>query len=85
MSKDAEGILRMQPNGRWAIHWEPNPDGHLPYEVTSGEVIRIEVAGRDGLQPTRIEFAHRDGGGSYYSVDGYPLWEGMRAALRSRE
>lgn len=76
-----EGILIMQPSGRWAIAWPDQPDRE-PQEITSGDVLRVEVAGRQGLHATRMEFAHREkgGGGAYYSVDGYLLWEGMRAA-----
>lgn len=80
-----EGILQMQPSGRWAI---VRP-GQRPVEITSGEVFRIEVDGE--LKPTRMEFRHFSGPlkgrthrgqpGEYYSVDGYWLRDGVRAAL----
>jgi hypothetical protein len=69
-----EGTLHMQPSGRWAV-CRPGRD---PYEITSGEVFRVEVEGREGLQRTRMEHAHP---GGYYAVDGYPLRDGLRAAL----
>ena len=73
--------LRLNGNGRWEIHGGMHP--LTPDEVTSGEVICIEVEGHDALLPTRIEFAHGDGGGGrYVSVDDYPLWDGMRAERR---
>ena len=57
------------------------------------EVIsfRVAVAGKEGLQPTRMEFRHFTGPmkgrtvrgqpGVYYSVDNYHLTNGLRAAL----
>ena len=40
----------------------------------------VEVGGE--LKPTRMEYAHNGrGGGSYYSVDGYELRGGLRAAI----
>lgn len=71
-----EGILKLQPSGRWAICLS----GHPPIEITSGETFRVEVDGE--LKPTRMEFAHGErGGGAYYSVDGYDLPSGLRAAV----
>jgi hypothetical protein len=73
---DNEGRLRLQPWGRWAI-CRPGQD---PVEITSGETFLVEVAGQ--LRPTRMEFRHhKGGGGEYFSVDGYPLRDGLRAAL----
>jgi hypothetical protein len=71
------GILRMQPSGRWAV-CRP---GHEPVEITSGELFRVEVAGE--LQLTRMEYS-RDRGG-YYSIDGYELRDGLRAAIDGGE
>jgi hypothetical protein len=51
---DKEGILRMQPSGRWAV-CRP---GRIPAEITSGERFRIEVLGSDELKLTRMEFRH---------------------------
>jgi hypothetical protein len=83
MTSTKEGVLRLQPSGRWAI-CRP---GHPPIEVTSGELFRIEVDGE--LKPTRMEFRHFVGPmqgrtlhgqhGEYYSVDGYALRNGLRA------
>jgi hypothetical protein len=73
-----EGKLRLQPSGRWAICRR----GRDPWEITSGEVIYVQVAGKIALQATRIEFAHRaQFEGEYVSMDGYPLKDGLRAAL----
>ena len=70
-----EGVLRRQSNRRWAI---VRPD-HDPYVLTSGEVFRVEVDGKLAL--TRMAFASaRRGGGEYYSVDGFELRNGLRAA-----
>ena len=67
---EKEGILQMQPSGRWAV-CRP---GREPVEITSGERFRVEFAGK--LQLTRMEFRR-----GYYSVDGYPLRDGLRAAI----
>src|SRR5262245_61615954 len=73
---DKEGALRMQSNRRCSI---VRP-GRAPYELTSGDVFRVEVGGK--LVTTRMEFAHgRTDGGAYYSVDEYELRSGMRAAI----
>jgi hypothetical protein len=69
-----EGVLEMQPSGRWAV---VRP-GMEPWEITSGEVFRVEVEGMEGLQVTRMEHAHP---GGYYAVKGFPLRNGLRAAL----
>ena len=54
--------------------------GRLPVEITSGELFRVEVGGE--LKLTRMEYRHLPGGdGAYYSVDGYPLRDGLRAAI----
>jgi Domain of unknown function (DUF5348) len=65
----------MMASGRWAVY----RPGRLPVEITSGESFRVEVAGATGLQLTRIEYDHS--GRRYYSVDGYPLRDGLRAAI----
>jgi hypothetical protein len=64
--------------GRWAV-CRP---GRAPVEITSGELIRVEVGGE--LMATRMEFQHFSGRGQpgeYYSVDGYRLLNGLRAAI----
>jgi Domain of unknown function (DUF5348) len=66
-----EGTLHLQASGRWAI-MRP---GREPFELTSGDIFRVEVGGK--LQITCME--HLWGG--YYSVDGYKLRDGMRAAI----
>jgi hypothetical protein len=70
---DIEGALRMQPSSRWAI---VRP-GHDPIEITSGELFFVEVDGQ--LRVTRMEHLWGEG---YYSVDGYPLRDGMRSGDR---
>jgi hypothetical protein len=72
---EKEGILRMMASGRWAVY----RPGRLPVEITSGELFRVEVAGVKGLQLTRMEYDHADR--RYYSVDGYLLRDGLRAAI----
>jgi hypothetical protein len=62
----------MQSSGRWAV-CRPGRD---PVDITSGELFRIEVEGE--LRVTRIEELYSEG---YYSVDGYPLRDGVRAAI----
>jgi hypothetical protein len=71
---DLAGVLQIQPSGRWAVVMP----GHDPVEITSGEVFRVEVEGKEGLQPARMEHATP---GGYYAVEGYPLRDGLRAAL----
>ena len=71
---DKEGTLCMQPSGRWAV-CRPGCD---PIEITSGDVFRVEVPGEVGLRRTRMEHMHDEG---YYSVNGYNLRDGLRAAL----
>ena len=73
MADDKEGTLHLQASGRWAI-MRP---GRQPFELTSGDVFRVEVDGK--LQITRMGNLRGEG---YYSVDGYPLRDGMRAARR---
>jgi hypothetical protein len=76
IAETKEGILQMQQSGRWAV-CRP---GRVPVEITSGELFRVEVDGK--LEVTRMEFAHDGGrGGEYYSVDGYHLANGVRAAI----
>jgi hypothetical protein len=82
---EKEDVLRMQPSGRWAI-CRP---GRKPHEITGGDVFRVEVDGE--LKLTRMEFRHFTGPmkgqtyrglpGEYYSIDGYWLRDGLRAAL----
>jgi hypothetical protein len=82
---EKEGVLQKQPSGRWAVCRPDRP----PVEITPGEVFRIEVDGE--LRPTRMEFRHFTGPlkgrelmgytGEYYSVDGYWLRNGVRAAI----
>jgi hypothetical protein len=71
---DKEGTLRMMASGRWVV-CRP---GREPVEITSGEMFRVEVAGK-GLHLTRMEYDHADR--QYYSIDGYPLRDGLRAAI----
>jgi hypothetical protein len=71
---EKEGTLLMMPSGRWAI-CRP---GETPHAITAGERFRIEFQGE--LHPTRMEFRHSPRRG-YYTVDGYPLRDGLRAAI----
>ena len=64
------GILRMMASGRWAVCRA----GRGPVEITSGERFRIEFLGE--MRLTRMEFRR-----GYYTVDGYPLHDGLRAAI----
>ena len=72
MADDKEGTLHLQASGRWAI-MRP---GREPFELTSGDVFRVEVDGK--LQITRMGHLWGEG---YYSVDGYKLRDGIRAAI----
>ena len=76
---EKEGTLRMMATGRWAIY----RPGRLPVEITSGELFRVEVAGVEGLQLTRMEYDHK--GRQYYSVDGFRLRNGLHAAIGEHE
>ena len=68
---DKDGTLHLQASGRWAILRL----GREPFELTSGDVFRVEVDGK--LQITRRGHLWGEG---YYSVDGYKR-DGMRAAI----
>jgi hypothetical protein len=70
---EKEGTLRLMASGRWAIY----RPGRLPVEITSGKLFRVEVDGE--LKLTRMEYDHDSR--RYYSVDGYPLRDGLRAAI----
>jgi hypothetical protein len=72
---DKEGTLRMMASGRWAIY----RSGRLPVEIMSGDLFRIEVAGAKELKLTRMEYDQIDR--QYYSIDDYPLRDGLRAAI----
>jgi hypothetical protein len=79
---EKEGVLRMQPSGRWAVCRL----GRKSREIASGEPFRVEVNGVKELQLTRMEFRNlRRGGGEYFSVDDYPLCDGLRAAVGDQE
>jgi hypothetical protein len=72
---DAIGVLSMNDLGRWEIIRE----GRVPYELSSGSSVLVEVDGV--LRLTSVEYEHDGrGGGQYYSVDGYQLAGGLRAA-----
>jgi hypothetical protein len=61
---EKEGTLRMMASGRWAVY----RPGRLPVEITSGELFRVEVAGK-GLHLTRMEYDHTDR--QYYRALGH--------------
>jgi hypothetical protein len=71
---EKEGTLRMMASGRWAVCRA----GRESVEITSGERFRVEF--QSELKLTRMEFRHSPRRG-YYTVDGYPLRDGLRAAL----
>jgi hypothetical protein len=71
---DKEGTLKMQPFGRWVIC----RSGETPHEITAGDLFRIEFAGK--LYLTRMEFRQSPRRG-YYTVDGFPLRDGLLAAI----
>ena len=71
------GILRMRPSGLWAVCRSGEP----PQEITAGDLFLIEFAGK--LQLTRMKFRDSPRRG-YYTVDGYPLRDGLRAAIDER-
>lgn len=75
-----EGTLHLQSDGRWVIIREDKQ----PYEITSGELFRVEVNGL--MKPTRMEYAHGPGPGEgqYVSVHGYTLEEGLKASIGDR-
>jgi hypothetical protein len=71
-----EGILRMQPSGKWAVCRR----GRAPVEIAAGAQFRIETPRGKGLKLTRMEF--RNGPPvEYYTTGGYPLHNGLRAAI----
>ena len=73
---EKEGILRLQPSGRWAVCLP----GRAPVEINSGDLFHIEVDGE--LKVTRMEFRYSAVQlNGYYSVDDYPLRDGARAAI----
>jgi len=72
---EKEGTLRMMASGRLAIY----RPGRLPVEITSGELFRVDVAGAKELKLTRMEYDQIDR--QYYSIDDYPLRDGLRAAI----
>ena len=72
---EKEGTLRMMASGRWAVY----RPGRVPIEITSGELFRVEVTGAKELKLTRMEYDQIDR--QYYSIDDYPLRDGLRAAI----
>ena len=69
------GPFRLNAGGRWEIRSDLT--GDLLHEVTSGDVIFVEVG--DTWKLTRIEFDHASR--TYVSIDGYPIAAGVIAAL----
>jgi hypothetical protein len=60
-------------SGRWSVY----RPGRLPIEITSGDLFRVEVDGE--LKLTRMEYDQIDR--QYYSIDDYPLRDGLRAPI----
>ena len=75
---DREGTLQMQPSGRWAVVLPEQ----VPVEITSGDFFRVEVDGE--LKLTHMDWAPGERGW-YYSVDGYQLHDGLRAAIGAED
>ena len=75
---EKEGTLRMMASGRWAIYRPGRP----PVEIRSGDLFRIEVAGAKELKLTRMEYDQIDR--QFYSIDDYPLRDGLRATIGER-
>jgi hypothetical protein len=71
---EKEGILRMMASGQWAV-CRP---GETPQELTAGDLFLIEFAGKLQLKRMKCRYRPRHG---YYTVDGYPLRDGLRAAI----
>jgi hypothetical protein len=67
-----EGLLNKMLSGRWGIC----RSGRNPIEIMDGDTFRVEVAGN--MRTTRMEFEVDRG---YYSIDGYVLRSGLRAAV----
>jgi|SRR5215472_24319 len=55
---DDEGTLKLQPSGRWAVVRSRRP----PFEITSGNIFRVDVDG--DLRLTRMTYRRLAGGGS---------------------
>ena len=72
--------MKLNSNGRWEIYG--GIDRAQTIELTAGDLVYVEVAGHDQLQPTRIEFDQA--ACCYISVDDNPLWDGMRAEADRR-
>ena len=73
-TRSSKSTLRIIAFGRWAVC----SAGRKPVKITSGERFRVEFLGE--MRHTRMKF--RDSPRrSYYTVDGYPLRDGLRAAI----
>jgi hypothetical protein len=73
---DTEGILQMQPSGRWVVRLP----GYEPVEIPAGEIFLLEVQGERKLMRVRME--HRDG--KWYAVVSQrrvELRDGLRAGF----
>jgi hypothetical protein len=55
-------------------------------EITSGELLRVEVDGELKVTRMEVKYRHLPGGdGAYYSIDGYLLCDGLCAAIGAHE
>jgi len=79
MSDGQIGRLIPLETGYWGICYSQDKGEKKPDEIHSGDSLYLEVSGGDALLLTRIEYDH--GKRNFYSVDGYPLKVGARAAL----
>jgi hypothetical protein len=76
---EKEGVLRMQPSGRYAsADLVKSRSRSLPASPSASRW----TDGAKELQLIRMEYRHlRRGGGEYFSVDAYQLRDGLRAAV----
>jgi hypothetical protein len=70
MSETINGKLRKNEIGRWEIC---DSSGTPLFELTCGDVFEIETP--DGMRKTQMEATK----GIYYTVEGFPLFEGLKA------
>jgi len=71
------GRLTPLPSGNWSIVYS---DGSSDHEIHAGDTILLEVEG-NALCLTRIEYDHQKR--RFYSIHGFPLKVGRRAARGS--
>jgi hypothetical protein len=78
MTSEKDGILRMQPSGRWAV-CRPGRD---PSRSRAAKCFGSRCPASKACILTRMEHLHGEG---YFSVHGHHLHDGLRAAIESGE